>query len=630
MDLATVFNLIRSEPVCLFLGSGFSLYAGMPTSKKLTNLLCGSLNQSQLGKIEVQQDLRKFTEDYQTLFGRVKLVNVLQQHIDIAPTERHLHDLLAKIPYFKSIITTNYDRLIEDSMGDNGCAIVNNSHVFGSKRAKTRIFKIHGDIRDGDSIVITTSDYAKQYNRAFKDPFWASVISEISAQHIIFLGYGYEDENVWADFDYIEQKLQNRSKKRILISPNISSVKKKRLKKANIDYVQSDSDAFINGLVSELKSHIVEDHRQGLVDTQIAQDFITSFDLKVDIRSSKGASQLTNISRVDGPTNHTFKFTTSNQELMQSYGKFTSDYSVRDLKISPEQLDNFALLIEDFTFLDKSSLAHFKVEHIPKYDNSCKIRFPEQNFTLQKTHCRLYNSIPKKVLIEADVAGFKANFSFDATGDGVRINFKITEPEQPSAVNKCYEVLRALYLFFSGESVEIIPKVGKSFKHRLPAQAQAVEFKTKMEFVYTLKRIEKAFQIKFPAISLGEITDEDEKKVQKLRNLLNHGYHAIREDDGLVIERMPRSKPLFDQLKSDIISKGFVSFATKSGDSIELFGRVLYLGSEQVSINQPTVAELDFEKQRMKLMPIDNLIIFHYKKFGLWKIPNSQTLWSGK
>lgn len=627
MKLENLYELIRREPVCLFIGSGFSLYSGMPSAKRLIDILLDDLTPKQRIKIGQPTELRKFTDDYETLFGRLKLIRILQKHFDIIPTDQSLHDLLAKIPYFKSVITTNYDRLIENSMGCNVAVLVKDTDVFNPKQTKCRIFKIHGDICDGDSIVISDSDYRKHLNRNFKDPFWASVIAEISSKHVIFLGYGYEDDNVWADFDHIEGKLKSKDKKRIFISPGAKALKQKQLKQLKIDYIQADGKTFINGLIADLKTNIVEDHRLGIVDTQTAQDFITAFDMKVASTATKDTAGFTEISRVNGVTQQTIKFTTSDQGLIKSYKEFTSGYQVRNLKITPEQLQSFAFLIEDFNFLGKAALAQLDVSHVPKFEGVCKIRFPEQGFTLQKVHCRLFNSIPGNVLIEVEVSGFISTFTIKIDDGKAKVNFEFTEPEHPVPCNKTYEVMRAFYLFFSGQKAVVIPKNGKPISQCLTEQTYAKGFKLKMEIFHALKKIEKSFNVKFAPLAIGDITEEYKLKIQKLRDLIDHGYYAVKEKDGIIIEQMPNSKEVFECLKSPALSESYMSMVTKIGRELELLGHTLQLGAEQISMKQPMPIVLDFELLRAQLVPVDHILVYHYTKFGHWELPGGQLIW---
>ncbi|TFF37713.1 SIR2 family NAD-dependent protein deacylase [Mucilaginibacter psychrotolerans] len=626
MDLAELYDLIRKEPVCLFIGSGFSLYTGMPSAYRLIGLLHDSLTPAQQKKIRKTEDLRKYAQDFQTLFGRPKLVRVLQEHFDIKPADTHVHDMLGKIAYFKSIITTNYDRLIEDGFGQRATVIVNNQQVFGTKRAKTRILKIHGDIRDGKSIVITSGDYSDQYNRIFKDPFWATVIAETAAQHIIFLGFGYEDENVQADFDYIEKKLKNKLKKRVLISPGVDPVKLKRYRQLGMQHISATGEQFVNGLVETLKAHVKNDMEDGLVDQQTAMDFIMAFDLTVSIEASLNHTQLIDIKRSDGPTQHKLQISTADEELKSALQKFTTGYEVRQLQIAPEQLTSFDFLIEGFRMLDKDSLGTLNVIHHPKYEGFVKVRFPGKLFALHKVYCRLFNNIPGKVRIEIEVTGFEAVFNLEFKDNRIEMTFTAREPELPTPVNKSYEVFRAFYLLFSGELMEIVAKDGSIYKHRLTAQAQAAEFNKQMTFFHSLKKIEKTFDVKFDPVKIGNVTDDDREKIAKLQALIGHGYYAIKDPTGITIEQMPDSRELFNSL-GELIPGTYVSLVTKSHREMDLFGKTLLMGNEQVTLRDPAVPVLDFQALRMQLIPSDHIVIYHYQKFGLQKLAGAQSIW---
>ncbi|MCS3732250.1 SIR2 family protein [Mucilaginibacter dorajii] len=626
MELAEVFDLIRKEPVCLFIGSGFSLYTGMPSAHRLIGLLHDSLSLQHQKKITKSDDLRKYTQDFQTLFGRAKLIKILQEHFDVKPEDTHIHDLFGKIAYFRSVITTNYDRLIEDGFGERATVIVNNQQVFGTKRAKTRILKVHGDIRDGKSIVITTEDYSNQYNRLFKDPFWATVISEISAQHIIFLGFGYEDENIQADFDYIEKKLKNKFKKRILISPGTDPIKLKRYRQLGMQHIPATGEIFINGLIKVLKAHVKSDMEDGIVEQQTAMDFITAFDMEVNIKATQNATQLIDIKKSSGPTQHSLNITTSDEELKLALEKFTTGYTLRELQILPEQLESFAFLIEGFRILDKASLGMLNVSLHPKYEGMVRVRFPAKLFTLHKVNCRVFNNIPGKARIEVEVTGFEAAFNLEIREGHVELNFTAREPEFPMAVNKSYEVFRAFYLLFTGELMEIVAKDGSVYQQRLTAQAQAAEFKKQMEFFHTLKKIEKSFAVKFDPVKIGDVTDDDREKIEKLRALMDHGYYAFKRDDGIIIEQMPDSKEVFESF-GNLVPGTYVSLVTKSHTSLDLFGKTLFMGNEQITLRDPAVPVLDYEALRMQLIPSDDILIYHYKKFGLSKLKGAQSVW---
>lgn len=89
-----------------------------------------------------------------------------------------------------SIITTNYDKLIEDIFGFE--PLIGNdillSNPYGS------VYKIHGCYTNPESIIITANDYEKFHKRY--ELIQAQLISIFIHNPIIFLGYSISDENI--------------------------------------------------------------------------------------------------------------------------------------------------------------------------------------------------------------------------------------------------------------------------------------------------------------------------------------------------------------------------------------------------------------------------------------------------
>ncbi|QIK85825.1 hypothetical protein G7061_04040 [Erysipelothrix sp. HDW6B] len=95
-----------------------------------------------------------------------------------------------------SIITTNYDKLLEDHIFNEGFDVyINQSDLFKSDRFNiAEIYKIHGCITDVNSLVFTEQDYKIfNYNRRL---IIAKMLTLFSDSPIIFLGYSLEDENI--------------------------------------------------------------------------------------------------------------------------------------------------------------------------------------------------------------------------------------------------------------------------------------------------------------------------------------------------------------------------------------------------------------------------------------------------
>src|SRR5690606_24478367 len=118
-----------------------------------------------------------------------------------------IHNNLGKLPYFKTIITTNYDRLLEKHFEKEKISVIRESRdLTKSKARKIKIIKLHGDISNIKKIILTQSDYSDLYFSPRSDHLWSLINQEVALKNFLFLGYGYNDPNVKAIFDNLDNK----------------------------------------------------------------------------------------------------------------------------------------------------------------------------------------------------------------------------------------------------------------------------------------------------------------------------------------------------------------------------------------------------------------------------------------
>ena len=95
------------------------------------------------------------------------------------------------------IITTNYDTFIEDCFQKNNQGIkvnVGNKGLFTKTSDYGELFKIHGSIKDVNSISFTETDYLENEK---KSPIVnAKILSNLTESPIVFLGYSLNDKNI--------------------------------------------------------------------------------------------------------------------------------------------------------------------------------------------------------------------------------------------------------------------------------------------------------------------------------------------------------------------------------------------------------------------------------------------------
>ena len=142
MDRERIFNLVRKEEVILWAGSGLSIYAGFPSGADLAKKIMAELSREERESINVGNDLASIAEDFVNIRSgsRNELNMILGNIFNRTPDSTKLHDIIAKIPHIKRIITTNYDKLFELAYKNECVVIINAKDTSNLSDRKVAIF----------------------------------------------------------------------------------------------------------------------------------------------------------------------------------------------------------------------------------------------------------------------------------------------------------------------------------------------------------------------------------------------------------------------------------------------------------------------------------------------------------
>ena len=161
-------------------------------------------------------NLQRVALYYETSADRFGLIEELRNAVEIGKKPSPLLQNLAELP-FPLVATTNYDRLFERAVIDVGkrpfVTVYDKSGFsetkdYPSSKAPTAeepfIFKIHGDIEQPDSIVITEEDYVDYVlrlgDRGRQYPIPETFLFYLRRLPALFLGYSLTDLNLRAFF----------------------------------------------------------------------------------------------------------------------------------------------------------------------------------------------------------------------------------------------------------------------------------------------------------------------------------------------------------------------------------------------------------------------------------------------
>ena len=250
-ELDALSDLIGQEKVILWVGSGFSSYAGYPSGSRLRNIIIEKLRISGDAP-ELQSDsLTEAADHYVVVNGRDSLIDILREYYGAAPQRSEVHEKLALINRIKYIITTNYDPLLEFAYQERMEKIIHEDELplLSDHQEKTILLKIHGDLSDPDSIVITTSDYDKMDKSSITLDKIKSLLAEYS---VVFIGYSIRDSYIEEMLRDIDHRLKLQRRPYFFIDNKIDEEKKKHLISYDLHFIEMDAAAAINFIAEKI------------------------------------------------------------------------------------------------------------------------------------------------------------------------------------------------------------------------------------------------------------------------------------------------------------------------------------------------------------------------------------------
>lgn len=302
-------SLVRREQVSLFIGAGFSKEAGAPSVWDLQKAILGEIHDTEKReshKDDKLADLSNFFVNEIHLGSRNPLMRILKKAFDFEPTCMDDHNLLAKIPHFRRIFTTNYDTLLEDSYSRNDICVVRNDADCAYINKPFTVVKVHGDFTDPDSVVITSDDY-KQFFTANKNPImWDLVKTEFATKNILFIGYSLEDNNILDIIQKVSDAQGSNQNEMFLIAPGISPEKQAKLKELKVHYFDAVANVFLTQLIEELKEHITEDFKNKYISGETCTRFLKSYQILPTVQTPvQGNNAIKNVeSTTEKPLQH--------------------------------------------------------------------------------------------------------------------------------------------------------------------------------------------------------------------------------------------------------------------------------------------------------------------------------------
>lgn len=202
------FDELEFGQLAIFCGAGISRNSGLPLANELVSYLLDKLFKDKESKYieEIKNSNLPFEAFIETLSESITVSEILDIFKDGKPNTNHIWIAkLAKSGYIKTVLTTNFDLLIEKALEQEGLKRNKDFDVYFSEEEFSKIdfnniddnikvFKIHGSIEDKNSIRTTLKAVA---NKSLSDKRMALVrylFFEGKHKYVFVLGYSCSDE----------------------------------------------------------------------------------------------------------------------------------------------------------------------------------------------------------------------------------------------------------------------------------------------------------------------------------------------------------------------------------------------------------------------------------------------------
>ncbi len=620
----SLFKLIRKEEVVIWAGAGLSINAGFPSGNELKEILLNDLTKPEQENINKSLQLPALAEEYFRLKNnnRNSLIRILNQtFLNKKPKSTGCHENLAIIPHFKTIITTNYDTLIEDALSQNGQVAYSAKQIPYLENGKTHIFKVHGDLKEPDSIIITDSDYQNFFKLDSENGVYWTVIKErLSTNCILFLGYNLDDPNISVIFDKITDELGANRKECFLVAPNLAKHKINNLSRKGIHYIDSTAEDLIKELIINLKENIIEDIEQGKTSADTFRNFLSNIDLLPDLKADRERYKVQSLrgtkETIEGKMNLTFK---NDPEFNMAFSDFVTGKKVGNFEIPEERLIDADFRYGGVKFPNLKSISRIEFKSIPRHTTTIDIRF-DDHFELTNIPTKIYGSHGNgEVQLKLHSSDLKANFSL-IEYHKTDFNFTYKHSEICKNVKEEIELFLFLKKLSKGTPFCVYEKSVRKLKAALTrSDSMLSESEYFLTYFKSLQRIEKHFNIRFANISISSINKSTKNIVSNIIAAIDGQSVEYKYDQELTIELIENyPEETIKQLSAINEEKQPIAAFEPIEEILELHGHKINLGYKKTEFPEPMVINLkeivDRKSNIVRIKSQSKKMIVSYKK----------------
>lgn len=572
--------MLRTKKFVLWAGAGLSRYAGYPVGGEIAKFLNAQLGDDAL---PAGSNLVDVSSVYEKISGREKLVASIQNRFFAkAPANFKYHSLLATIPHFKLIITTNFDPLFELAYKGN-LVTISSARDFSKMDGLTpTLIKLHGDFSEREEMVLTREDYAKYMNRTPGSIFGDFIKVSVAREHVLFIGYAWEDFNTLTLFNEISEALADHRKEWFLVSPGLKDFQTRDFKKKNITVINSTGELFIEELQKNINRNIVADFHTRSLDPNIFDEYLSHRDLipRMELGPNR---QLISLHVAGGKVPASTLRLSAGKEIMDQVNKLRTGQEFGRIEIKSEDLKDFALEVNDITVLQyEKDLSIIISSHADTTEKADVIFGSERLHDATLQTFNLPNCFGFKVAYHN--FSITSTFSKDAEKTGEKTKAELL-PEFSKASHGL-AIAKFVQHVSEGKPASIARDTKPIPMKLKPDPHYQQQAKAMVEHFECLKLIEDYYGI---SIQNFAITDADVEEARHIANCIR-GYFANMEYVTATVVREEVDMPLLRELQE---KHPPVQIQMFNGAPAKLYGRELSLNGLTMEVFDANIANAD-------------------------------------
>ncbi|KAA0805627.1 SIR2 family protein [Bacillus sp. JAS102] len=390
LALSQLISKIRKKEVILWAGAGFSIYTNLPTGGQLASKIISELPEQYHEDLKYKT-LPEVAEEFVMLNGGTKreLFRILKEEIDIEPNTLEVHEKLSEIIQIEKIVTTNYDKLFEKAYKNELSVIVNNNQLpLATKRIK--LFKVHGDIDQENTMVITTSDYVDFFTSSNRNAaVWKNIEALMNEHSFLFVGYSLDDINVKTLFETMVKNVGEFRHQSFFVSPNLPHHKQQYLRSKGIAYIDMTAEQLVNAIHDEVINNLIKDCEAGFLDVRETNELLKKKGLNPKFEFEDGELRLKSYG-ADAPIPLKLNLEAS---AYSDINKFLfKDIEKEELEIPQELIKGINSSYNGINLFNHEKIGDLKIIKHPDRELDGNFSLKGTNFMLENIKCKSFSN----------------------------------------------------------------------------------------------------------------------------------------------------------------------------------------------------------------------------------------------